>query len=415
MTVEARVNALCIKALLRVFRVAPAAPFTPGSWRLDQADVESVALWWALSQEVRALAQRVVHNPRQMTTVTEPVERVLFGEITGSVQASDSVRLQLVTGDPTVFVVAEPSETYLSGPNRVVAVTLWEAYHLLSSAAKDGGSQVERAVEERMATLDAALRVSAIKEVLSSPLGRNRLTPFERRQAAKMRSEIYRLAHVAASLLEDVRALESDALETLFGQALLPNLETWQRFELLCLLEAAFALGRATADPVLLDFAFTARRPAARVGPYDLYWQHGIPARPPEALDQGERLARDLAASLNVQPGTRRADVAVVAGGVLVALIECKWFQFVEGAGPAIADACDQLVAYSADQVHAAGGSAAELLGNSIVALAHRGPAPLAVQPAPVVCVALDDIEEAALDAWANHLTVPSTLAAAYN
>ncbi len=404
MTAEERVSDRALRALLRVYRAAAPAGIKPKSWNLERTDVEAVAVWWALSPSVTELAARVVHHPREITTVSEAEERVTQGDIPGAINAGATVLHQIITGDPSAFVVAEHFDTYLSGPNRLLAVTLSEAWHLLDAAARDS-DVIKNIAGPQLRLLESAMRVGGVKEVLAAPGGRRRVTPYEKRQAAKMRAYLYRLAYAAAVLLDGVRVLDPPSLSVLFEQAVLPNLEPWRRFELACLLEAALSLSRVTGDPVALDLAFTARRPAATVGPFALHWQYSISPRALPDLDTGERLARQLASSLGVQPGVRKADIALEHHGDLIAMVECKWFQSPADAPGAIADACDQLVVYARDHVKKHGGNVVALLSDSVVALAFRGSAPLVLTGSLVGCVDFDDIENLELDNWALGLT----------
>jgi hypothetical protein len=336
-------------------------------------------------------------------TIAEPEERLLQGEITGAVNAGATVLHQLMTGDPSGFIVAEPTDTVLSGPNRVLATTIAEAWHVLDAGARESGL-IRRAAGDQLRSLESALRVSAVREVLSAPGGRRRVSPHEKRQTSKMRAPLYRLAYSAATLLDGVRALDPASLTKLFSDALLPSLETWRRFELAVLLEAALSLSKATGDPVRLDLALASSRPAALVGPFEVHWQYAIHPRDVPDLDPGEEMARELANSLGVSPGVRRADVAVLRGGTLAALIECKWFQSGADAQVAVADACDQLVVYARDHVAEHGGNVASLLSQSIAALADRGPTPRVGPGSLVGCLDLGDIERACLDEWAVDL-----------
>lgn len=408
-SMEARVTQAALRGLLRVFRSGVPADMSTVRWNLDRADTEAVSVWWALSPAVTRLAERVLHHPREITTVSEPEERVTPGEISGAVNAGATVIHQITTADPSAFVVAESFETYMSGPNRVLAITLAEAWHVLDAAARVSDI-IARAADEQLRLLESAMRVAGVREVLAASGGRRRITPYERRQTAKTHSYLYRLAYDAAVLLEGVRALDATTLDALFREALLPKLEVWRQFELACLLEAALSLSKAIGEAVTLDLAFTSGRPAATIGPFTLFWQYGVQPRESEDLDPGERMARHLAASLGVQPGTRKADVAVERKGALVALIECKWFQTEADAPSAIADASEQLVAYARDHVAKYGGDVTRLLSDSIVALAYRGAAPLIGPGSPVGCVGFEDIERGALDAWALHLAASAPM-----
>src|SRR5262249_39956764 len=156
MTIEDRVNDRALRALLRVFRSAIPAGMSSVQWSLDRADIEAVSVWWALSPTVTELAERVLHHPREIMTVSEPEERITEGEIPGAVNAGATALHQLMTGDPSAFVVAESFETYMSGPNRVLAVTLADAWHVLDAAARDS-DVIARAGQAQLQLLESAM------------------------------------------------------------------------------------------------------------------------------------------------------------------------------------------------------------------------------------------------------------------
>jgi hypothetical protein len=190
----------------------------------------------------------------------------------------------------------------------------------------------------------------------------------------------------------------------LFRQTLLPALEEWRKFELATVLECAAALAAQCGTRAVLDASFSPKRPAARVGRFHLWWQRVVPPRAIGALDVGEALSRQLAATLGVDAGAGRADVAIEVDGIAVAFVECKWFGYQDSAPAAILEACSQLVGYARDEVDKSGGDAALLLSRSLVALAIRGNAPLADGSGGIACADLHDMEAGRLDAWAARV-----------
>ncbi len=400
-----RLESGCIRGLLRCFRSGPRGAAGDGSSRLVHDDASSLRFWWALSDCVGSLATRVRERPREIVGVTVVDESIAFGEIPGVLNAAETSRLQSRTMNPSLFVVDEPNSTWLSGPNRVLALTLVEADRALLSHSEALTRVAFAALAgDRAVLVEEALRVQALREILLTPAGRARLTPFERRQAAKARAPLYRLAHQAATTLRGIEDLDPGVLQALFSEALLPSLEVWRCFELFCVLEVTHALEKATGSRALLDVAFSSSRPAAKVGPYSVWWQRIVPPRPDISLDPGEALARALAASLDVGAGAGRADIAVEFEQKIVAFIECKWFGVPDQAPGAILAACSQLVGYARDVQHLQGGVTEELLERSVVALAARGSAPLVDGGGKVCCVDFDDIEAGAFDGWAVGL-----------
>jgi len=406
---ETALEALCLRGLLRHLGAGPRSPYGGPTAAVGESDAEALRMWWALSAQVGALATRCATRPREIAPAFEDFRRETSGEIPGPPDAAASALLQALTCDSGAFVVTEAAGTWMSGPNRVLAKTLDAARGALRAAALHArGGLFDGPAQERLSVIDDALRTAPLREILGSPAGRARIVAHERRQAAKARAPLYRLAWDCARALAGLEALEPESIAALLSGDVLPRLETWRRFEMACLLEAGEALSAALGSPCALDASFAAGRPAARIGDFDLWWQRAIPSRPEAFLDEGERTAAALAASLGVAAGTARADLTVEKGGRIVSIIECKWFTDESSASGAVLDACSQLTGYARDAAHRQGEDSDALLSRSLVALAHRGGSPLRAGTGPVGCVGLGDLGGAALRPWADKIAAES-------
>ncbi|WP_230971296.1 hypothetical protein [Nitrogeniibacter aestuarii] len=402
MTREERLDAQCVRGLIRCLRAGDRAGLAASTVGARAEDVEALKFWWSLSDEVGELAERVRANPREIAGSIADEERISEGEIAGVLDASETARLQARVGDPCLFVVTEPSRTWLSGPNRVLALTLAEALRALSSGLSDyKGKAAPDFASRRLILLEEALRSSALREILSSPAGRTRLTSYDRRQAGKARAPLYRLAVEASESLRAVESLDEHALASLFTQTLLPAFEPWRRFELATLLACAEAVSKARSQPVELDPFFSSRRPAARIGEAEIRWQKVMPARPDSVLEPAELRARNLASFLGVTKGSGRADLTLELEGKVIALVECKWFGSPESVQGAVLEASPQLVGYALDEAHFNGTDPDILLSRSLLAVADRGKVAFSDGSAGLACADLSDMESGALAKWA--------------
>lgn len=402
---ESLLEDMCLRGFLRYLSKGPRSPYYGLPTALTSDDIDALRMWWALSDSVGALAIRCANYSREIRASFDDFRQETSGQIPGPPDATASALLQAITCDPCAFVVTESMETWVSGPNRVLAKTLDSARNALRSAALHArGGLFDGPARDRMAIIDDALRSAPLREILSSPAGRSPITAHERRQAAKARAPLYRLSWDCASTAIAIEKLKPSAIAALLKTEVLPKLETWRQFELACLLELSAALAAASGSACALDASFTPTRPAARIGDLEIWWQRAVYRRPNIHLDEGERLAANLAASLGVTAGTARADLTIERGGQILGIVECKWFNDESSRSGAILDACNQVVGYARDAAWNQGGNTDEILSRSLVALAIRGSTPLRVGAGPIGCIDLEDLRGASMQQWADSI-----------
>jgi hypothetical protein len=379
-----------------------------GVGRVRGSDVEALRLYWALSPWVGQLADRVIHHPRDVREALASEETVTYGEIPPFVNARETVLAQQRVDDPCVFVGEDISSTVLSGANHVVAWTLSEAYAVIASTIRRGGlDESYEWIADRMALLESALRVHALREILLYPVAQYRPGRASLRLAGKSRAQLYRLAVSAYWALEDVERLREDVLRGLFSQTVLPILKVWQRFELAVALAVTEALSDALAVPVKMAYPLRSGAPMAEIGEYAVLWQRSLPLRPENRLDESERLVKLLLDSLSLSQGAGRADIVVCRGGTrqAMALVECKWFQEAESAQGAAVDACTQLVRYARDLHPSSLDESIKLLSRSAIVVTSRNGLPERMDAGDAVKLTdLEGLESESLMHWAANL-----------
>lgn len=403
--IENRLNEICLRALLRYAGNGEPSPYGGEVKRIIDEDIDSLRMWWALSEPVGALATRCVSNPREISSHYSDLRTEVSGVLTGPPDAAASVILQATTCNPTAFVVTESADTWITGPNRVLARTLHMAQLSLQPAALHAlGGIFEKKAKERLALIDDALRIAPIREVLTSPDGRSRIVPYERRQAAKARAPLYQLAWKCASTLYGIESFDLGIISDLLASGVLWTIEPWRRFEMACIIEAAEALSGVAHEPYHLDISFSSKRPVARIGDIKIWWQRSIPLRPESELDTSERISLNLSKSLGVSSGTPRADIAIEKNGRVLSLLECKWFEAEQSASTSILLASQQITNYARNASYHQNEDVSAMLSHSIIALAYRGDAPFRVASGPIGCIDLSDLGGNKLEPWARSI-----------
>jgi hypothetical protein len=374
-------NDFCARAILRAIRRKHGAGLGIfGSPILDiNQEIDSLRLYWALSESIHNLVRFLLDHSRSPLTRIDFEEAEAYGNIPGALLAGRSSIEQMRRGDPCLFLVEEPSATVLWPANRLVAWTLNEAFQVLLSTQKrfDLGEEYEW-LHPRAQELDNALRNKAISEILLTPQSRRRPSVDAQRSCARSRSQLYRLALEAFSLLASLEAGEDEAVLTILRTSILPNLEPWRRFELATALSATEALAIATGQVPHLTIPIRGGTVVATVGEFDIYWQYAMPKRDLSFLDKTEKLANDLMASLGISGGTDISDLTIVwrPGNTVIGIVECKWFESQGATYNAIRDASSQMARYIRDIYPDDDALAVRLASNSIIVTAELGPAP---------------------------------------
>lgn len=404
---ETTVNDLCVSLLLRmVRRDKDSLDIERPSIR--RRDVEALKLYWAMSDEVRRLAERISDYPReaQQILVSEIVETE--GNAVGGIDARESVFLQTVRGNPAVFVVENAQTTFDSDANHLVAWTLREAHRTLSWADRSRETPFDHdVILQTLKPVDGALRSLPMRE----SLGSSRMARPPGQQAARAvsrsRNPLYRMALDAFRLLRGVEALDIASLQKLFRNSLLPSLELWRRFELAVVLSTVESFSKACQEAPEIDLKFTNGKPIARVGDYAFYWQYNQPRRSEDRLDRAERIARRLMEYLGVRYERGRIDLAVLhsRATIPIAMIECKWNSGVESRDQSISDAVSQIVEYALDAIDEPEDAPLELLSRSLVMLSDLGNKNRLIEPdGPINLGDVNALQEGALDAWADRV-----------
>ena len=328
-------------------------------------DREELLLRWALSDDLRRIAEHVAKRPRDIRSAIAFETQTYSGHIPGSVDARCTLLEQELTGDSTLFVVSEPSVSPLTRRNHVLAWVLRQAESLILSAIRRHNLGPDQEwIHGRAAIIEQATRSKLLREVMLSPSGRRRPGGAEIRDALKSVSTLYRLAADAMLTFEGIERFDTEAIKALLSSTLMAQLEDWQKLELSAGLAMAEALAVACSSPVRWKGSIAGGSEIASVGRYRIHWQKVLPKRPEAQIDASEIMVRKAAEALDAGLGMARTDITVIdePTGIVISHLECKWFGSPNSANSAITDAIEQLVRYCRDSRPASVASAELLL-----------------------------------------------------
>jgi hypothetical protein len=315
-------------------------------------DREELLLRWALSDDVRKIAEHVVARPRDIRSAIAFETKTYSGHIPGAVDARATLFEQELNGDPTLFVVSEPSVSPLTRRNHVLAWVLREAESLILSAIRRHKLGPDQEwLHSRVALIEQATRSRMLREVMLSSSGRRRPGGAEIRDAQKSMTHLYRIAASAFLSYEDIERADPIAIKALLSSTLISQLDDWQKLELCTGLSMAEALSVISGSPLRWRGSIAGGTEIISVGRYRIHWQKTLPKRAAAQLDVSEIMVRNAAEALDAGLGALRTDISVIDEQTATAVshLECKSFGSPNSANTAITDAIEQLVRYCRD------------------------------------------------------------------
>lgn len=198
---------------------------------------------------------------------------VRFGQITGSIEAHETLLQQHLTADPSLFVINEliPSRESLVW-QQVVAWTLKLAQDAISKSLQSDRGYDKRLLIERLAVLKRSLAVPGLREAITGRIGR--LEPREAtiNYARRSKSGLHPKAAECLRIYQGLRRLAPFALRRVFSNTLLDRLGNQQLLELAAGLAMAEALSVASGHPLTWNSSIASDGIMANVGLFEVGW-----------------------------------------------------------------------------------------------------------------------------------------------
>jgi hypothetical protein len=393
-------------ALLRYFRKGFSAVTV--RTRFDIArDIDFLIHHWAISDPVLHLTSYLLGHRQEVQALLTYRSRVDDSVVRGRIDAARTVLHQLRSGLATAVVSYEPTRSFNTGPNQVLAWVLHHARMLTTRLLgwQDVGSGYETRGNSIISNLNQIYRLEALRDALGNPAVNRRPGPGALRDAARSRRQLYRSAVSAFDLLRGVEAGSTEAIDAIVRTTLIGPLESWRRFEL----AVAMAMGEAVAEhystPLRISVIGGASdRPLLSCGPFDIYWQNRSPFFAPAAPEPSEEIVSEIVRAYGFQPGQERPDFVVVDRelGRVAAVAEAKYL-LGDTASARFRDAAEQIVLYS--RSYSTASDLTALIGRSLIILSDDAPEIVNTTAAGVpAAVDFGGITHGALSAWCGRL-----------
>lgn len=247
----------------------------------DHARVQRDALLlaWATSNDIFEIAKGAICHRWGMHQ-SESLESVVqFGQISGSIDARETLLQQHLTADLSLFVINEvvPSKESLDR-RKVVAWALKLARDEILKALDSNQcfNHTKQFLDERLAVQKTALATPMLKDSASGKLGRSLPGEAAINSARRSKSGLHPKAGDTLRIYEGLRRLAPFAVRRIVSQALIERLNNQRLLELAGGLAMAEALSIASGYPLKWNSDVAFDGVMAIVGPYAVGWHNPI-------------------------------------------------------------------------------------------------------------------------------------------
>lgn len=256
-------------------RLAPRGRLLPTSEARTERDV--LLLGWAMSNYVHEIALAAIGRHPGVRQGKTSEAAMHFGQITGSIEARETILQQHLTTDPSLFVVNElvPSRESLMW-QQVVAWTLKLAKDEISKSLQRNQGDKKEILLDRLAVHKRALSVPALRGAITGRIGRSEPREATINNARRSKSGLHPKAADCLRIYQGLRRLEPFALRRIFSDTLFGSIGNQRLLELAGGLAMAEALSVTSGHPLAWNFSIASDGIMANVGPFEIGWHKPI-------------------------------------------------------------------------------------------------------------------------------------------
>ena len=268
------VSGFCLRIALTSYeRLAPRGRILHTSVALAERD--ALLLAWAMSNDIDEIAQAAVGRHWGMHQSETIESTISFGQISGSLDARETLLQQHLTADLSLFVVNEvvPNKASLD-QRKVVAWALKVACDQISKALhKDQCyGKPKNFLEERLAVQKTALAMPVLRGALSGRQGAFLPSEAAINNARRSKFGLHPKAADALRICQGLRRLAPFAVRHIVLESMINRLETQDLFALAGGLAMAEALSISSGHPVKWNSSMASDLLMVTVGPISVRW-----------------------------------------------------------------------------------------------------------------------------------------------
>ena len=256
-------------------RLAPRGRLSPSSEA--RAERDALRRAWAMSSDTHEIALSAIGQKSGLSQTQTLEAMVHFGQITGSIEARETLLQQHLTSDASLFVINEVVPTRESFMWRqVVAWTLKLARDEILKELQSDRIYNEQLLEERLALYKTALAMPALRGASIGKLGRAQPGEAAINYARRSKNGLHSNAADCLSIYQGLRRLAPFALRHTISAALFDRLGDQRLLELAGGLALAEALSVTSGRPLSWNSSIVSDGVIAKVGPVEVGWHNPL-------------------------------------------------------------------------------------------------------------------------------------------
>lgn len=229
---------------------------------------------WASSSLVDDIVQSVKGRKSGFKVTQNTVSREVFGQISGSIDARQTLLQQHLSSDPSLFVVDELEPSKASQRHQhVLAWVIKLSYEIMLNASGRCNRENEASkIASRLSENAKALGTPIVRGALRGRLGQKRPVESLIVSSQKVKPGLHSQAGDALHWFEGLERLSPFAVKRITHESVISKLSEVRRFELAAALAMSEGLSITSGHPLRWNASVLTDGVIAFIGPYQVQW-----------------------------------------------------------------------------------------------------------------------------------------------
>jgi hypothetical protein len=235
---------------------------------------DALLLAWAKSSLVDDIVHSVRGGQSGFKVTQNAVSRVVFGQITGSIDARQTLLQQHLASNPSLFVVdeLEPSKGSLHHQHVLAWVIKLSYEVLLNASGRDNRENEALKIASSLSENAKALGTPIVRGALRGRLGQKRPVESLIVSSQKVKSGLHSKAGDALHWFEGLERLSPFAVKRMTHESVISMLSGARRFELAAALAMSEGLSISSGHALGWNVDVLTDGVIAFIGPYQVQW-----------------------------------------------------------------------------------------------------------------------------------------------